>query len=56
MSIEIKLEPIASDIDHTKFDNKKKLLKICLKCDLVKINKTCLGRFQDCGRGKGKNM
>ncbi len=20
------------------------------------INKTCLGRFQDCGRGKGKNM
>jgi hypothetical protein len=19
-------------------------------------NKTCLGRFQDCGRGKGKNM
>jgi hypothetical protein len=22
----------------------------------VKNNKTCLGRFQDCGRGKGKNM
>jgi hypothetical protein len=21
-----------------------------------KFNKTCLGRFQDCGRGKGKNM
>jgi hypothetical protein len=21
-----------------------------------KVNKTCLGRFQDCGRGKGKNM
>jgi hypothetical protein len=21
-----------------------------------KKNKTCLGRFQDCGRGKGKNM
>ncbi len=21
-----------------------------------KWNKTCLGRFQDCGRGKGKNM
>ncbi len=20
------------------------------------LNKTCLGRFQDCGRGKGKNM
>jgi hypothetical protein len=23
---------------------------------LIKNNKTCLGRFQDCGRGKGKNM
>jgi hypothetical protein len=23
---------------------------------LIKKNKTCLGRFQDCGRGKGKNM
>jgi hypothetical protein len=22
----------------------------------IKHNKTCLGRFQDCGRGKGKNM
>jgi hypothetical protein len=23
---------------------------------ISKYNKTCLGRFQDCGRGKGKNM
>ncbi len=23
---------------------------------LNRLNKTCLGRFQDCGRGKGKNM
>jgi hypothetical protein len=26
------------------------------KINLANINKTCLGRFQDCGRGKGKNM
>ncbi len=23
---------------------------------VIRNNKTCLGRFQDCGRGKGKNM
>jgi hypothetical protein len=26
------------------------------KTGVRKVNKTCLGRFQDCGRGKGKNM
>jgi hypothetical protein len=30
---------------------------LCLSCaNDEKYNKTCLGRFQDCGRGKGKNM
>jgi hypothetical protein len=33
-----------------------KSYRIWKKNRKMKLNKTCLGRFQDCGRGKGKNM
>jgi hypothetical protein len=29
---------------------------VCKKYLMLRMNKTGLGRFQDCGRGKGKNM